>query len=79
MDPTPTQVARDEAERLAYYPTKSTAHMSHEERVDGIAQMLADLDCMAKNDGCIAAAWALEFVTTPFTGADWPDPLKERV
>lgn len=48
------------AELLSEPPTKSTAHMSHGERLDGIQQMLADLERLARQDGCIAAAWALE-------------------
>ncbi len=48
------------AELLSEPPTKSTVHMSHGERLDGVQQMLADLERLAKEDGCIAAAWALE-------------------
>lgn len=50
--------------RLARFPTRSTAHMDQFERADGITQMIADLDQLAKADGCIAAAWAAEFVRT---------------
>jgi hypothetical protein len=48
------------AELLTEPPTKSTAHMSHGERLDGVCQMLMDLEQLARQDGCIAAAWALE-------------------
>ena len=41
---------------------KSTRHMGEEERLDGTRQMIRDLEEMAHNDGCIAAAWALEFI-----------------
>lgn len=47
-------------ELLSEPPTSSTAHMSHGERLDGVCQMLSDLERLAKEDGCIAAAWALE-------------------
>lgn len=50
----------DAARALAFEPTKSTAHMWHDERADAIAQMLCDLHQLASQDGCIAAGWALE-------------------
>lgn len=50
------------ARRIAQRPTKSTAHMNEPERRSGIFQMLADLDQLAKRDGCVAAAWALEYL-----------------
>lgn len=40
--------------------TPSTEHMDDEERRDGIRQMVEDLYRLATQDGCIAAAWALE-------------------
>ena len=52
------------AERLAKSPTKSTAHMAMSERTDGIRQMLLDLYKLADRDGCIAAAWAYEVLTS---------------
>jgi hypothetical protein len=42
----------------------STRHMSAAERLDGTRQMIRDLEALAHNDGCIAAAWALEFMST---------------
>ena len=51
------------ASRLMFIPTTSTRHMWHEERRDVIRQMLADLERLAVEDGCLAAAWALEFVS----------------
>ena len=50
------------ARRIAATPTKSTLHMSESERQSGVLQMLADLDELAKRDGCVAAAWALEYL-----------------
>lgn len=44
----------------------STRHMGQEEREAAIGQMLVDLWMLAKNDGCIAAAWAFEFVVGKF-------------
>jgi hypothetical protein len=42
--------------------TPSTAHMSPAERQACIKVMLEDLYLMARQDGCIAAAWALEVI-----------------
>lgn len=53
------------AEELARHPRKSTAYMSHDERADGIQTMLEDLETLAVQDGHVAAAWALEFLTEP--------------
>lgn len=50
------------ADRLMMIPTTSTRHMWHEERRGGILQMLMDLEALAHRDGCIAAAWALEYI-----------------
>jgi hypothetical protein len=50
------------AKRLAKHPTQSTKHMEEGERTDGIEQMLKDLLALAHNDGCIAAAWAVEWI-----------------
>lgn len=50
------------ANRLANKPTKSTEHMAHEERRDGIFTMLDDLIKLAVGDGCVAAGWALELI-----------------
>lgn len=51
---------RFNAEVLAWPPTESTKSMGHGERVRGIEQMLHDLERLAREDGCVAAAWALE-------------------
>jgi hypothetical protein len=51
------------AEILARMPTQSTKAMHILDRFNGIHQMLLDLNEMARSDGCIAAAWALEFVS----------------
>ena len=40
----------------------SLAHMEQGERSDCLAQMLADLNRLAKEDGCIAAAMAAEIL-----------------
>ena len=40
---------------------KSCRHMSDGERLDHTREMIRDLEAM---DGCIAAAWALEFIKT---------------
>lgn len=53
--------AQAAAETLSLFPTTSTKHMWHEEREDGVRQMLLDLHRLATDDGCIAAAWAFEF------------------
>lgn len=50
------------AKCLAKYPTKSTKHMEEDERAEGIEQMLKDLLALAHNDGCIAAAWTVEWL-----------------
>lgn len=50
------------AERLSHVATPSTKHMDREERRDGIEVMLSDLNQLARRDGCIAAAWALEML-----------------
>lgn len=49
---------------LAKSPTESTKHMGTEEREEGILTMLRDLELLARKDGCVAAAWALEFIVT---------------
>ena len=51
----------DIAEILARKPTPSTKSMHIVDRCNGVHQMLMDLQELAKRDGCIAAAWALEF------------------
>jgi hypothetical protein len=53
----------DIAEILAKVPTQSTKAMHITDRCTGIHQMLCDLNQLARKDGCIAAAWALEFVS----------------
>jgi len=53
----------DIAETLAKKPTESTKSMHMADRCNGIHQMLCDLNQLARKDGCIAAAWALEFVS----------------
>jgi hypothetical protein len=53
----------DIAEILAKTPTASTNTMHITDRFNGIHQMLLDLNELAKRDGCMAAAWALEFVS----------------
>lgn len=50
------------ASGLANYSTESMQSMCREDRVNAIAQMLADLYMLATKDGCVAAAWALEFL-----------------
>jgi hypothetical protein len=47
--------------KLAHQPTKSTKDMDWESRCEGIRQMLVDLHQMASKDGCVAAAWAVEW------------------
>ena len=53
----------DIAEILAKHPTTLTRDMHIVDRFNGIHQMLCDLNQLAREDGCIAAAWALEFVS----------------
>jgi hypothetical protein len=36
--------------------------MSEAEKINGTRQMIVDLETLAKQDGCIAAAWALEWI-----------------
>lgn len=50
--------------KLAFVVTPSTEGMSFNERRAGISQMLDDLAKLATDDGCIAAAWALEVIET---------------
>ena len=51
------------AEELAFIETKSTRTMYYDDRLASIEVMLSDLNRLAREDGCIAAAWALEFLT----------------
>lgn len=51
-----------ELQCLARLRLPSTEHLTHQERVDGTRQMIADLHRIADSDGCIAAAWALELI-----------------
>ncbi len=60
MTTTTEERQHEVATKLAAVPTKSTAHMELQERIDGIEQMLDDLARLAAVDGCISAAWALE-------------------
>lgn len=62
MDMDTNNVRRLAAEDLALRPTRSCRHMDREECADAMEVMLGDLERLAKNDGCIAAAWALEYV-----------------
>jgi hypothetical protein len=41
-----------------------TPASEHPERYDAIRQMLCDLNRLAREDGCIAAAWALDVIPT---------------
>jgi hypothetical protein len=41
-------------------PFPSTQGMSKEDRIAGVKQMLFDLSDLARIDGCVAAAWAIE-------------------
>lgn len=41
---------------------QSLAHMAQDERAACLAQMLSDLNRLAKDDGCIAAAMAAEII-----------------
>ncbi len=52
----------DLATKLAEKPTTSTNSMDLLDRQSGIEQMLEDLHQLATADGCIAAAWALEYL-----------------
>ena len=69
---------------LSRVPTPSTRHMDPAEREAGIATMLSDLHRLASEDGCIAAAWALEMVDEvgALNGGLWThaelDVLEER-
>lgn len=47
-------------QQMAAMVSPSTARMDPEERADGVRQMLEDLTMLARRDGCVAAAWALE-------------------
>lgn len=47
-------------EALADIPIPSTEYMCQEDKCGGVAQMIDDLETLARKDGCIAAAWALE-------------------
>ena len=51
----------------------SCAHMSELELLDGTRQMIRDLERLAGSDGCIAAAWGLEFIAAvTFLNRDRP-------
>lgn len=53
--------------RLRAIITPSTEHMNDDERGDCIEVMLDDLEQLTRRDGCIAAAWALEFIAPEWT------------
>lgn len=55
-------MSKDLADRLAQTATASTRTMPADVRADGIRQMLSDLHRLTTEDGCIAAAWALEWI-----------------
>lgn len=41
----------------------------HEERAKSISVMLSDLEMLARRDGCIAAAWAMEMIEVLVAGS----------
>lgn len=43
----------------------ATADRMSNQDHDGVLQMLTDLLALAHNDGCVAAAWAFEQLTSP--------------
>lgn len=47
------------AEELAFVVPPEYRYMERREYTDGVKQMLADLERLAREDGCVAAAWAL--------------------
>lgn len=50
------------AEKLNQIGTRYGSLMGSEEREAGIHQMILDLGTLAKQDGCVAAAWAIEMI-----------------
>lgn len=52
----------EQLNELARIDCPSYRHMEEQERADGILTMLNDLNQLARRDGCIAAAWALEMI-----------------
>lgn len=55
-------IGKDTIEQLADMTIPSTTMMSRSERLAGTETMVADLTRLAEEDGCIAAAWALEML-----------------
>lgn len=43
---------------------RCTKHMDEIDRLNGTRQMIRDLERLAEDDGCIAAAWALDFIAS---------------
>lgn len=58
-------------DELAAFRPLSYGYMSDAEYRAGVAQMLADLERLARSDGCIAAAWALSVLK------ELPSPIQE--
>ena len=57
------KLTRDDIWRIAVrIKTPSTNYMTTQEQLDGVRQMLDDLERLAEEEGCIAAAWALEWI-----------------
>lgn len=69
---------RAAADQLSLIDIKSTRHMEHDERADGIEVMLDDLHLLATRDGCIAAAWAWEILTTMAKHPGWLQQMPGR-
>ncbi len=52
----------NEARAISEIELPSTKHLSPDDKLEGTCQMLDDLERLAEEDGCIAAAWAIEWV-----------------
>ncbi len=61
----------DDVRRIAEHTIPpSTKHMTPQERLDGVGVMLDDLGRLAKEDGLVAAGWALERIIEVSKGDD---------
>ncbi|MBE9242767.1 hypothetical protein [Synechocystis salina] len=49
-------------EEIAKLPLNSFKGMEMEDRINGTSQMVSDLERLAIDDGCIAAAFALDLI-----------------
>jgi hypothetical protein len=60
----PQPLSEPRIRHIAKLDLHSTRWMSETEKINNTRQMIFDLERLVTQDGCIAAAWALEWIET---------------